>query len=445
MMYDLTVVGGGVSGCACAYIAAKLGLKTLLIEKNIHLGGSITSGFVVPVMKTDTQNINCEFFNDFAAMMEEYGARITYKDGNTGWFNPEIAKIVLDKMMNLVGCKVLFDVTVHNISTRYVSNNNTKIMKNKFYRNISNRNLMIKKITFSHKALSQDIFSKYFIDATGDANFSKICDEDFLSAENISQAMTLRFLISGIDLEKFKNWITKIDKDENVTSYCYSKGELHLTTACTWDNKKWALRPIFEEAVKNGDIKQEDSAYFQLFTVAGMAGTVSLNCPRIPCCENFSPLNILDVSAALALGREQIWRIFNFCKKYFVGFENSYISNIADMLGIRESRRISGEYIYTEEDILSAKTFDNPACASDYPIDIHSIKKGNSNLEYVKQTYYLPIEALRSAKILNLYAVGRCLSATFKAQAAIRTQMNCFSMGEAVAHDIFNKINYHQE
>ena len=62
MIYDVVVVGGGTAGCAAAYTAGMLGLKTLIIEKNIHLGGAITSALVIPAMKSNTMNINCEFY-----------------------------------------------------------------------------------------------------------------------------------------------------------------------------------------------------------------------------------------------------------------------------------------------------------------------------------------------------------------------------------------------
>ena len=419
-MYDVIIAGGGTAGCACAYTAAKLGLKVLLIEKNIHLGGSITSGFVMPVMKTASNEVNCTFYNDFINEMKKYNAQITYSDNNPGWFNPEIAKIVLDKMLFGAGCNILFDSEISNVSKS---------------------NISIKNIYINHKSLSLCFKSKYYVDATGDGNFSKKINHKFLEKENISQALTLRFLISGIDLEKFKDWVISIDEDRNVTNYAYVDGQLHLTTAYTWDNKKWGLKPIFEEALRNNDLQPADTAYFQLFTVASMSGTITLNCPRIQSDKDLDPLDPFDTTKALKTGREQIWRIYNFCKKYFKGFENSYISNIADKLGIRESRRVLGKYILSEEDIISGKKFENIACMSDYPIDIHGTKKNKSTLQHIKRSYSLPLESLKSAEFENLYIIGRCFSGTFKAVAALRTQANCFSMGEAAARDIYSQLN----
>lgn len=415
-MYDIVICGGGTAGCACGYVAAKLGLKTLIIEKNIHLGGSITSALVIPCMKSEKKDINCDFYNNFVKKMSAYNGNITYCDGNDGWFNPEIAKIVLDEMLTGAGCDILFDTNVADVFCE---------------------EKLIKSIRVSSKMLSLYIDSKYYVDSTGDGNFSFLAKNKILENFKNFQPMTLRFHVSGVDSEKFSNWITEFDKNRDVTTACTVNNEIHFSTACTWDsNKDWALRCIFEEAAANGDLKEEDTAYFQMFTVPGMPGTVSLNCPRIICNKEPDPLKPEDVSTALITGRKQIWRLYNFMKKYFPGFENSFISNIADMPGIRVSRRVQGKIVYTKKDILSGKSYENPVLCADYPIDIHSYKKDTSVLEKAMQPYELPIEALCASDYSNLFIAGRNLSADFEAQAALRIQTSCFSMGEAVAKHI---------
>lgn len=419
--YDLIVCGGGTAGVAAGYIGAKYGLKTLVIEKNIHLGGTITSALVIPSMKSNTQNINCEFFNDFVVELKKYEAQITYGDGNKGWFNPELSKIALESMMERVGCNILFNSEIIDA----VADNNH-----------------VKSLCINSKTLSLYIDSKYFIDATGDGNFSVILKNKILKNPQERQPMTLRFNVSGIDLVKFSKWLLELDEDRNVTTSYTIDNQIHLSTACTWDkDKNWALRPLFEEAVRNGDLKEEDTAYFQLFTIPAMPGTVSLNSPRILMGEDIDPLDPFMQSKALIIAKKQIWRLFCFMKKYFPGFENSFISNIADMLGIRESRRVEGKKIYTKEDILSAKKYENPVLHADYPIDIHSYKKDSSSLEHTNVDYELPIECLMSEKYNNLYIAGRIVSADFNAQAALRIQSSCFSMGEAAAKDIVRLLS----
>ena len=110
------------------------------------------------------------------------------------------------------------------------------------------------------------------------------------------------------------------------------------------------------------------------------------------------------------------------------------------MLGVRESRRVEGKKIYTKSDILSGNTYQNPVLHADYPIDIHSYKKDSSILQNTTVDYELPIDCLKSVDFENLYIAGRNLSADFEAQAALRIQLSCFSMGEAVAKDIVSSF-----
>ena len=418
--YDVVVIGGGTAGCATAYTAGLAGLKVLLIEKNIHLGGTITSALVMPAMKSNTKDINCEFLHDFISELKAIGGQITYGDGNSGWFNPELSKIALDSLMEKAGCDVLFDTEIVNA--------------------ISNKN-HVNTVCVSSKTLSLYIDSLYFVDTTGDGNFSAILKNKILENNSQRQPMTLRFHVSGIDLKKFSDWLMEFDKDRNVSTSYIIDGNIHLSTACTWDkDRDWALTPIFRQGIEDGVITEEDASYFQLFTVPGMSGTVSLNCPRLLLDKAIDPLDPLQTSKVFANGRKQIYRLYSFMHKYFPGFENSYISNIADMPGIRESRRVQGKKIYTKDDILSGKTYENPVLHSDYPIDIHSYKKDDSTLEKMSVEYELPIECLMSSDFDNLFIAGRNVSADFSAQAALRVQTSCFSMGEAVAKHVAKLI-----
>lgn len=197
---------------------------------------------------------------------------------------------------------------------------------------------------------------------------------------------------------------------------------------------------LFNDAVEKGVLLDTDRSYFQLFTVPGAFDTVAFNCPRVCSEPEIDPLNAHQTSKALINAREAILRIAEFCKIYLPGFDKSYISNIADALGVRVSRRVKGKYVYTVEDLRSGKKFDNPVLISNYPIDVHSNKNGESVLEHTTQDYQLPVESLMSADIDNLFVVGRCISADFLAQAALRIQPSCFSMGEGAAKYIYKLL-----
>lgn len=411
--YDVLVVGGGTAGCATAYTAGKLGLKTLLIEKNIHLGGTITSGLVVPAMKSSENQINTDFFNALIAELAPLKGQVTYQD-NAGWFNPELTKIALDRLMAKANAEVFFNSTVSSITQA---------------------DRLINECIINCGSLSVSIGAKHVVDATGNCEIGKILNCNFLEKENELQPVSLRFEMAGINLEIFSKWLLDYDADRNVTTVEHINGEIHLSTAYT-DNGKWALEPLFTDALQKGVLKAADCKYFQVFTVPNAPNTLNFNCPRVFAEPEINPLSAIDTSKALVQARESIVRLADFCKKYFPGFENAYISNIADELGIRVSRRIKGEYIYTSEDLRTGKKFKEPVLVGNYPIDIHSNSSDGSVLEHIMQDYELPIEALHSADIDNLYVAGRCLSADFEAQAALRIQPSCFSMGEGVAKHI---------
>lgn len=422
MKFDVVIFGGGTSGIAAAYIAAKKGLNTLLVEKSDVLGGAITQGLVIPVMKLNSENINTEFFNDLKSFADKYKARHTYIDNNEAWFNPELLKIVLDDMLDSVKCKVLFSTEA--LSVEY-NNNNIKLFNG----------------ILKHKILSLYIETKYIVDATANGEIFKLLNYDFQKKSELFQTPTLRFIISNINMNSFSAWIEEFDLNREITTVEYAKEQTYMSTACTWDkNVKWALKPIFDKAVEDEVLEYTDTAYFQVFSIPQMPSSLAFNCPRILINNDEDLLDPFVYSRALKQGRQRIYRLYNFCKNYLTGFENCYISHISDTLGVRESYRVKGQYTFTKDDIITPKDFDNIAFACNYPIDIHSNSENKDKLQHINNTYYVPVETLISNDNPGLYGIGRIISAEFEAQAALRTQMSCFSMGEAAAKDIYKKL-----
>ena len=416
--YDVVIVGGGTAGVSCAWNCGKLGLSALIIEKNSYLGGSITSSLVVPAMKTGENSINNVFYNELYKKLSDLNGAITYCDGNKGWFNPELTKIALDMLLNEAGVEVLFESSVTEIE-----HDNEQILSI-YIDSIGGNNNQAS----NSKILSSHIETNHLVDATGDG---KICEKLNLKklndSEKNSQPRSLRFIMSGVDTIRFSDWLMQYDTDRNVTTSCNIDGSTHLSTAYTWDSCiKWALKPLFENAIANNVLTKADSNYFQLFSVAGTSDSIAFNAPRLLD-------NTLNTSKAYREGRLSILRLSNFCKRYLPGFEKAYISSIANTLGIRVSNRFKGKYIYTYEDLITSKEFDNPVVISNYPVDVHSDKKDCSILEKVNKEYQLPIESLMFNEFNNLFVIGRCISADFKAQAALRIIPSCFSMGEGLA------------
>ena len=530
--YDVVVCGGGVSGIAAAYTASKNGLKTLIIEKESFLGGSITSSLVIPAMKTG-ENINSIFLDDLLIKLKKYNAQITFPmNNNNFWMEPQLCKMVFEEMLNDVNCTILYnaiinasyqrtnqlialgiiptsfdirniklletDFTCYNydnednilslyINTNYnnkVKNENLKLIRNfdinrndnnyhsncykclniylsQYFNDInykipknyklslnSSLNEEMKNNNFlsvyidknysdvikNYTLKSFKIESRYFIDATADAALSMISGCNNLNNKNKRQYSTLRFIVENVDINKLAKYIKKYRKSETDEPIYKIKNDIHLSSAYTYDTKeKWAFYKIFKKAIEKNILTKEDLAYFQIFTVANRKNAIAFNCPRIY--QNND--TIKNKSLALIEGRQRLYKLFLFCKNNIPGFKNAYISEIANSLGVRVSNMVEGEYIFTKDDILNSKRFENEVLSSNYPFDIHS-ENPNSHKENID--YFLPLESIKSKKFKNLYVVGRCLSADFEAQSTLRVQISAFQTGEAASLDIIKKL-----
>lgn len=416
---DILIAGGGSAGVAAAISAARSGKKTVLIEKSTFLGGMATGALVTPMMKNalDSASLLTKgVFLEVCERLEKAGGGARFKDGNPGWFNPEIYKIVLDEICTEAGVELMFDNQIVGVYC------NKPILERVFIIN---------------KGGCFSISAKQFIDCTGDGDLISLSGVSYEEgSDNARQAMSLRFMMSNIDLNKFGKWLEENDKTNDSPVYRLRNGDILLSSAYTYE-RDWTLKPFFDEALKKGDLKREDAAYFQIFSIPGSPGLLAFNCPRITPDEKIlNPLNNEDSSWVLTHGRQMIKRISDFTKKYLPGFEKSYLSQIAPHIGVRESRRLIGQYVLNAEDVLSGKKFEDKVASSNWPIDIHPSKIGEKGqLRHPpKGDYYdIPLRSLlpKEDEIRNLIVAGRCLSASFEAQGSARIQPNCFAMGEA--------------
>ena len=176
--YDIIIAGGGTSGCAAAYTAGKAGLKTLLVEKNIHLGGAMTSSLVIPCMNPGENQINTDFYNALIIELKKLGGQVTYQ-GNNGWFNPELTKIALDNLMNCANVDVLFNTKIDSLNV------------------INNRIINV-------KILSEPIETRYVIDSTGNCDVGFLSNCEFLNKNEEIQS-----------LEGHKSYVISVIKIKN--------------------------------------------------------------------------------------------------------------------------------------------------------------------------------------------------------------------------------------
>lgn len=404
--FEVTVAGGGTAGAVAAIASARMGASTIVVEQFGFLGGSETAALVVPMMPN---HINGKplvrgISQEIQERLMKLGYAAVDKNGNNGWFNPEMLKFVLEEMVIESGAKILYYTFVEDVVME----------KNE-----------IKGIVIVNKSGRQVIYSKIVIDATGDGDIAALAGVPFESGrkeDGLNQPMSLRFLVGNVNIEK----LCKFLKENDSRSYI----DPPLLEFAMVPGKNWPLEKYFMEGVKEGILEEEDIVYFQAFSIPGMPGVIAFNCPRI--IGNFKGFNADHLTEALIQGRKRIRRIFEFLRRKIPGFEDSYIAQVAPMVGVRESRRIVGEYILTKEDYFNARKFEDAISRNRYPIDIHLPAKEFKEKTLEKGEYHeIPYRSIVPVKVDNLIVACRALSADFEAHSAIRIQPNMRAIGQA--------------
>ncbi len=415
MNYDALVIGGGTSGIASAISLAKKNLKVAIIERTNCLGGTQTNAIVTPFMPSfaKTSEIGKEIIDSYLQIEKDH-KKVYFE--KTISFNTELYKYNLDTLVKKYNIDVFFDTTIYDVA-----------LKGKEIDYIKCIDLFNK---FNLKAT-------YYIDATGNLLVGKLANIKYNQGDENkkNQASSLRFEIANIDLIKLRKYLKEI----NYT-FCSLEKE-YLEFVYVPNNPTCSgLKDKIQEALNHKDINEEDARYIQGFTIPSADGVLSFNGPQIP--NVYDLFNPLEYSQINLIGREMQQRLFKFFQKYIPGFENSFISKSATMLGIRESRRLDGVYELNSNDYKKRSKFEHSVAQGDWYIDIHDdsldVEDKEFKSKYDAGEYYeIPYESLISKELSNCLFVGKHISATFKMQSSIRIQPTCYMMTDVLG-DIFS-------
>ena len=408
---EVVVCGGGTAGAFAAKAAADMGRDVLIVEQFGSLGGTATNGLVLPIMHTHIpQNPQCSYISNIVRdKMIALGAA----SANGANFDPIVLKAVLEGMCDEAGVKIL----LHTFIAETVVNDGK-----------------LEAIVVANKNGLGIIKGKMFIDATGDGDICVRAGAGYTKGNpetGKNQPISLRYMVSNVDIEALGMYVKElIEKSGKNAGASYDNGGVYIA-CCAGD--KWTFSEVFDEAIANGDLTEEDKAYWQGFMVTGRDHTLAFNNPEFfDETDGTDPTHLTKTQIA---GKQRILRQLQFYKKYLKGFENAYISDIAAMVGIRESRNIETEYVLSASDLLRRVKFDDMFCQSNYPVDIHgkvlhceSIK---DPVDDGKPWYEIPYRSLVVKGFDNLFITGRCLGAEFLAQSSLRVQHSCRASGEA--------------
>lgn len=377
--YDAIVVGAGPAGCGTAIAMGRSGMKTLLIEKFNCLGGAWTTGFMNPLFD----------FHNKSGIVRELVAELK-ANGQFGgfWdksFNYEYMKSILEKKMAEANVTVLYNTT---FSRTLVDG---KRVYGIIAENIEGR--------FA-------VLAKTVVDCTGDGNVAASAGCAFELGVNGDfkecQAMTLMFLVGNIP-EKYRDGLMLYEKLNNA----YEKAGKQIPFKVPY------LIPV-------------PNSHFGVVQFTHM--------------YEYDPLNARALTEATIEGRQQLINAFEYLTKYDEEFGNLELITSSSVLGVRESRRIIGEYYITEDDILNGTKFDDAVAYVTFGADFHT-KSNKGQRCFSVQPYHIPMRALIPKGFKGIVVAGRCISGSREAMASYRVTGNCAQMGENAGYYIAEAIN----
>jgi hypothetical protein len=411
-IYDVLVVGGGISGAMAAIGAARAGAKTLVLEKYGFLGGMLTAAGVGPMMSfhAGEQQVIQGTTGELIDRLTAKGRSPGHLFDTTGFtytvtpFDLEGMKRELELMLTEAGGEVLYHAMLAGTKTA------------------SGR---IKSITVCTKAGLLDLQARVFVDATGDAALASSAGVDYnkgRESDGACQPMTMNMRMVNVDIPKVREYI-KTHKEE----FPRLEGDLEKIDQAPRLSIGGFAKTL-AKAREAGDftIPREDILFFE----ANTPGEVIVNTTRILGYDSDDPWSF---SQAEIEGRRQTLELERFLKKYLPGFENAALVCTGPEIGVRSSRQIKGLYTLTGMDIHTRKPFADTIAHTGYPVDIHSPDgEGTAHVKPEWGTYCnIPYRCLVNDRISNLVTVGRCISVDFEAQAAVRTTPTMGAVGQA--------------
>lgn len=393
--YDVVVVGSGAAGSSAAIAAARSGARTIVIEKLPFLGGNSTAvldtfyGFYTPGDRA--LKVVGGVADDVVAGLRRLGRVVerpnTYGAGTGVTYLAEHLKVVWESLVTEAGATVLLHGLVQGVTLD---------------------DGRVSEVLVATKSGPMVVEASIVVDASGDADVCHYAGFEYEMAGELDPAQTLTttFRMVNVDTEMR----ARITKD--------------------------ALHRLMTEAASSGEYdlpRREGSDH--ITPVEGMTATVMTRIDQVQRLPNGGIRNATDpevLTAAEMAGRKQALEYARFLVDKVPGYENASLIFMSTQIGMRETRRVQGDYRVTREDVISARQFDDQIGLCGAPIEDHRPGVG-TKWEYLPDgtAVGIPLRALIPRDGLNVLTPGRCFSATHDAQASIRSMAQCMAMGQA--------------
>ncbi|WHH58017.1 FAD-dependent oxidoreductase [Petroclostridium sp. X23] len=405
---NVVIVGGGPAGFIAAIAAARNGVNVILIEKSSFIGGTITNGPLEAIMTfhdSDKQVIK--------GIAQEFVEKLIQAGGSPGHvkddveycktitpFDAEVVKLVALQMLEQAGAALLLQTMV------------VDVVKEKDE---------VQAVIIESKSGRQAIQGDIFIDCSGDGDLSVLAGAEFDKGrpkDALSQPMTLLFKAGGVEVKRLINYV-KENKDEfeiesNPDDFAENQ-IIHL----------WGFPKVLGDGFEKKILSLKRRELHMVTTMRN--GEVIINFTRV----GGDGTNINDITFAQVQATKQAHELIALFRDNVPGFENAYIMYTGN-IGVRETRRIKGKYVLSEEDILTGRKFDDVVARGAFPIDIHQPDSDSMEFKKVAKAYDVPYGCLVVENLKNILVAGRCISVSHQALASVRITATCMAVGQSV-------------
>ncbi len=380
--YDTIVCGGGPAGLAAAVSSARKGAKTLLIEQGGCLGGFWTRGLLTWLIDTfDKGELLDEVMERLIKNAD--GKKLHYMSRFTA--DTEKTKLEFERLCKESGVDVLY----HTFVSDAVVEENT-----------------VRSVITESKSGHVYYEASIFIDATGDGDLGNLCGASYEigNESGKTQPMSLIAHIDGVN-------ISGTDYDSRCTENKVAKAKI------IEDLKSAQLTPSYAAPLLAVLSEKYHTLGFMVNHEYGIG------------------LDAKSITESTFDAREEIHKIVDGLKESGGTWNDLRVTATADMIGVREGRRIKGIYKLTKEDVASGRKFDDGICTVTFNTDIHALSSEKDKAfenKYGRKhpPYQIPLRALISAELNNLMMAGRCISGDFVAHSSYRVAGPAFRTGE---------------
>lgn len=376
---EVVVIGGGPAGICAAVAAAEEGADTLLVERYGFLGGMATAGLVNPFMpyRTGGRQINAGAFQRMIDYFEAEGGW-SHLPNSADAFDPELAKLALDRMLAEAGVRRLLHTML--IGAEQAEGH------------------LRRAVTASKSGVS-GVAAELFIDASGDADLAAAAGAAFemgRAEDGFCQPMTMNFRMANVAEERMPD--------------------------------RAAINELYCAAKERGEIVNPRENCLWFYTTR--RGEIHFNTTRV---VKLDATRAEDLTLAEETARGQVRQMVRFLQTQVPGFEQSYLSVVPTQIGVRESRRVLGDYVLTVDDVLAARKFEDGIARGCYPVDIHNPAGTGTVIQHLPpgEAYDIPYRCLCPLGFDNLLIAGRPISSDHAAHSSHRVMPIAACNGEA--------------